>query len=115
VKRINLERSPDRQRMSKRSASYVDSRYHVEGWRANIPLFRAIGTSLSILLSVIWITWQGSQWVNDIRSEMREIRSELKATRQELTTKAELKDVVHRFELFCAKAPQQHKTWACTS
>ena len=86
----------------------------VEGWRANVPLFRAIGTSLSIIVSVIWLTFQGSQWVSDIRAEMREIRVGLTAVTQSMNTKAEMKDVEHRFALMCAKAPLNAKQWVCT-
>ena len=93
--------------MSKqRAGSYVDSRYHVEGWRANVPLFRAIATSASILLSVAFFTWQGSQW-------MARIENRLVAIEQATTDKASLKDVDHKFELMCAKAPPSAKQWVC--
>lgn len=84
-----------------------------EGWRANVPLFRAIATSASILLSVIWLTWQGSQWVADIRGEMREIRTGLAAVTQSMNTKAEMRDVEHKFALMCAKAPISARQWVC--
>lgn len=85
----------------------------VEGWRANIPLFRAIGTSASIILSVIWLTWMGSQWVSDMRAEMREIRTSLQAVTKALDEKAAVKDVEHRFALMCARAPNTHRSWVC--
>jgi hypothetical protein len=100
--------------MSKRGTSYADSRYHVEGWRANIPLFRAIATSASIIISVMFLTWQGSQWVSDMRSEMREIRVTLTTLAKAMDDKATSRDVEHRFALMCAKAPPSAKQWACT-
>jgi hypothetical protein len=85
----------------------------IEGWRANVPLFRAIGTSASILLSVAWLTWQGSSWVSDVRGEMRELRQSIVAITKALDEKAAAKDVDHRFALMCARAPNIHRSWVC--
>ena len=85
----------------------------VEGWRANLPVIRAIGTSASILLSAVWITWQGSMWVADMRSEMREIRTTLTTITKAVDEKAALKDVEYRFSLLCARAPVVHRVWVC--
>ena len=93
--------------------SYAHKTTHVEGWRANVPLFRAVGTMASILISVMWLTWQGSAWVNDIRTEMREIRNGLTAVTTAMNTKAELRDMEHRFELMCARAPAHQRPWVC--
>lgn len=84
-----------------------------EKLRANIPLWRTLGTMTTIVLSVIWMTWQGSAWVADIRSEMREMRTSLMAVTKSLDEKAAAKDVEHRFELMCARAPNMHKPWVC--
>ena len=86
---------------------------HVEGWRANVPLFRAIATSGSIILSVIWLTWQGSGWVSEIRNEVRELRTAITSVTRSLDDKAGVKDVEHRFALQCARAPAQYKPWVC--
>ncbi len=93
----------------------VQASAHVESWRANIPLFRAVGTSASILLSVAWLTWQGSQWVADMKNEMRDIRNTLTVTARTLETKAEKDAIEFRFALLCAKAPPAHKGWACSN
>ncbi len=79
---------------------------HVEGWRANVPLFRAIATSMSIILSVIWLSWQGSQWVTRIETR-------LSAIEMVGSTKANAQDVDYRFALQCARAPAQYKPWIC--
>jgi hypothetical protein len=84
-----------------------------EKLRANIPLWRAAATSVTIILSVVWMTWQGSAWVADIRNEMREMRTSLMTVTKSLDDKAASKDVEHRFELMCARAPARDKVWVC--
>jgi hypothetical protein len=80
-----------------------------------VPLFRAIATAGSILLSVAWLSWQGSQWVAEIRGEMREMRAAVVAITKGLDDKAASKDVEYRFALLCARAPAAQKVWVCGS
>jgi hypothetical protein len=86
-----------------------------EKMRANIPLLRTLTTATSILLSAMWLTWMGSQWVADIRSEMREIRTSLSLVTRALDDKAASKDVEHRFALMCARAPVNARAWVCNT
>jgi hypothetical protein len=79
----------------------------VEGWRANMPIIRTLVTAASIILSVAWATWKGSEWVNRIESKLASIESIA-------SEKANARDVIHRFELICARAPVHQKTWVCT-
>ena len=88
---------------------------HIEGWRANIPIIRTMVTSASIILSVAWFTWQGSQWMYDIKSEMREMRASVTAITKTLDDKVGIREVDHRFDLMCARAPPSSKVWVCAA
>lgn len=85
----------------------------VENFRANVPLIRTLVTAGSILLSVGWLTWQGSQWVSRIETRLSAI--ETIATEKASKSEAESirRETEHRFELLCARAPNAHKSWVC--
>lgn len=85
----------------------------VENWRANVPLFRAAATAVSILLTACWFTWQGSQWVAEFKSTFARLETRLVAIEQATTDKVNVREMEHRFALLCARAPMQHRVWVC--